>query len=265
TEHEKERRRERRRGVMAGDSMVRIDRLIANDGVEGSFGCSDRVARPPADVGTVLAGCHEDKKPRSEGKKLSQEVGSGAVVECRICQEEGEERHMEAPCACNGTLKFAHRTCIQRWCNKKQNITCEICNQIFGPNYIVPPGRPNSDVMAIDVRHSWGTLIDYRDSHLLGIAAAEQDFLSAEHEDYAASSANGIACCRVIALTLTLLLLLRHILIVIRNIEMVQDMSAVYNVTLEFAAFFLPCYVMARSCYIITNRWRQQVCLRCRR
>ncbi|XP_064976449.1 uncharacterized protein LOC135618919 [Musa acuminata AAA Group] len=261
---------------MAGDSMVSIDRLIANDGVEGSFGCSDRVARPPADVGTVLAGCREDKKPSSEGKKLSQEVGSGAVVECRICQEEGEERHMEAPCACNGTLKvsssifsvkfsqvflsrFAHRTCIQRWCNKKQNITCETCNQIFGPNYIVPPSRPNSDVMAIDVRHSRGTLIDYRDSHLLGIAAAEQDFLSAEHEDYAASSANGIACCRVIALTLTLLLLLRHILIVIRNIEMVQDMSAVYNVTLEFAAFFLPCYVMARSCYIITNRWRQQI------
>lgn len=87
--------------------MVRIDRLIANDGVEGSFGCSDRVARPPADVGTVLAGCREDKKPSSEGKKLSQEVGGGAVVECRICQEEGEERHMEAPCACNGTLKVS--------------------------------------------------------------------------------------------------------------------------------------------------------------
>ncbi|CAL9108168.1 zinc finger, C3HC4 type, domain containing protein [Musa troglodytarum] len=243
---------------MAGDSMARIDRLIAseacfdsaNDGVEASFGCSDRVARPLVDGGAVLAGCREDKKP-------NQEVGSGAVVECRICQEEGEERHMEAPCACKGTLKFAHRTCIQRWCNKKQNITCEICNQIFGPNYIVPPSRPNSDVMAIDV--SWGTLIDYRDSHLIGIAAAEQDFLSAEHEDYVASSANGIACCHVIALTLTLLLLLRHILIVIRNIEMVQDMSAVYNVTIEFAAFFLPCYVMARSCYIITNRWRQQI------
>ncbi|RWW21538.1 hypothetical protein GW17_00014306 [Ensete ventricosum] len=100
---------------MAGDSMVGIDRLIAseacfdsaNDGVEGGYGCSDRVPRPSVDGGAVLAGCLEDKKPSSQGKKLNQEMGSGAVVECRICQEEGEERHMEAPCACNGTLKVS--------------------------------------------------------------------------------------------------------------------------------------------------------------
>ncbi|XP_050152416.1 uncharacterized protein LOC126627037 [Malus sylvestris] len=33
----------------------------------------------------------------------------------------------EAPCACSGTVKFAHRDCIQRWCNEKGNTTCEIC------------------------------------------------------------------------------------------------------------------------------------------
>lgn len=31
-------------------------------------------------------------------------------------------------CICN--VQFAHRKCIQRWCNKKGNITCEICNQV---------------------------------------------------------------------------------------------------------------------------------------
>uniref|UniRef100_A0A0V0HJS9 Putative ovule protein n=1 Tax=Solanum chacoense TaxID=4108 RepID=A0A0V0HJS9_SOLCH len=30
---------------------------------------------------------------------------SSSVRECRICQEEDEETDMEAPCACNGTLK----------------------------------------------------------------------------------------------------------------------------------------------------------------
>lgn len=30
--------------------------------------------------------------------------GKGAI-ECRICQEEGEEAAMDSPCACTGTLK----------------------------------------------------------------------------------------------------------------------------------------------------------------
>jgi hypothetical protein len=30
--------------------------------------------------------------------------GKGAI-ECRICQEEGEEDAMDSPCACTGTLK----------------------------------------------------------------------------------------------------------------------------------------------------------------
>jgi hypothetical protein len=30
--------------------------------------------------------------------------GKGAI-ECRICQEEGEEEAMDSPCACTGTLK----------------------------------------------------------------------------------------------------------------------------------------------------------------
>ena len=29
------------------------------------------------------------------------------MAECRICQEEGEEDDMEAPCACNGTIKVS--------------------------------------------------------------------------------------------------------------------------------------------------------------
>lgn len=31
--------------------------------------------------------------------------GKGSLRECRICQEEDDEKDMEAPCACNGTLK----------------------------------------------------------------------------------------------------------------------------------------------------------------
>lgn len=34
------------------------------------------------------------------------------MVECKICQEEGEECEKKAPCGCNGTLKFAYGKCI---------------------------------------------------------------------------------------------------------------------------------------------------------
>lgn len=27
-------------------------------------------------------------------------------------------------------LQYAHRRCVQRWCNEKGNITCEICHQV---------------------------------------------------------------------------------------------------------------------------------------
>ncbi|EPS74335.1 hypothetical protein M569_00421, partial [Genlisea aurea] len=71
--------------------------------------------------------------------------------ECRICQEEDSEKHMEAPCGCNGTLKFAHRKCVQRWCNKKGDKTCEICYQEFSPDYVCPPRRKHAEGLAIDI------------------------------------------------------------------------------------------------------------------
>ncbi|KAL8142033.1 hypothetical protein V2J09_015065 [Rumex salicifolius] len=35
--------------------------------------------------------------------------------------------------------KYAHRRCVQRWCNEKGNTTCEICYQQFKPGYTAPP------------------------------------------------------------------------------------------------------------------------------
>ncbi|RZB89265.1 hypothetical protein D0Y65_028222 [Glycine soja] len=54
----------------------------------------------------------------------------GKVVECRICHDDDEDSNMETPCSCCGSLKYAHRRCIQRWCNEKGDTTCEICHQV---------------------------------------------------------------------------------------------------------------------------------------
>lgn len=94
-------------------------------------------------------------------------VSHSSISQCRICheeeREEGPSKSLETPCACSGTLKvrkremeenffwvssilslfdvlrlfvlsfscqFAHRECIQRWCDEKGDTTCEICLQV---------------------------------------------------------------------------------------------------------------------------------------
>ena len=53
-------------------------------------------------------------------------------------------------------------------------------------------------------RQGWGARIDLHDSHFLAIAAAEQELLNAQYEEYAAAHNSGIACCRSVALIVCL-------------------------------------------------------------
>ncbi|XP_042488271.1 uncharacterized protein LOC122068469 isoform X9 [Macadamia integrifolia] len=79
----------------------------------------------PGSSGAPGSDCDDERKHEvsDEEKPLIQ------VVECRICQEEDHIKNLEIPCACSGSLKFAHRKCVQLWCNEKGDITCEICHQ----------------------------------------------------------------------------------------------------------------------------------------
>ncbi|KAL3835096.1 hypothetical protein ACJIZ3_009832 [Penstemon smallii] len=185
----------------------------------------------------------------------------GSLRECRICQEEDEEKDMEAPCACNGTLKFAHRKCIQRWCNKKGDITCEICNRVFLPNYTIPPPKCNTDVMAIDIRQAWGHHIDLRDPRFLAFAAAEHQYLQSEYEEYALANNETLTCFRSVAIILMLILLIRQTIMVTKDFGMLHESSVFFHYqswVLQLAGFLLPCYVVARSWYIVQCRRRRQ-------
>ncbi|KAK8570275.1 hypothetical protein V6N13_002967 [Hibiscus sabdariffa] len=81
-----------------------------------------------------------------------------SVSHCRICHEEEFEslKSLEAPCACSGSVKFAHRDCIQRWCNEKGNTTCEICLQKYEPGYTVMAHSKKSQLIeaAVTIRDS---------------------------------------------------------------------------------------------------------------
>lgn len=93
---------------MVEELMVCVDRIIASACFESVNERGERLLSNDDGKNHVVQVVGVDK---IEKKKSSRngEVGccSKIVRECRICQEEDEEHLMEAPCACNGTLKVA--------------------------------------------------------------------------------------------------------------------------------------------------------------
>jgi len=175
--------------------------------------------------------------------------------ECRICQEEDSTTNLETPCACSGSLKYAHRKCVQHWCNEKGDITCEICHTSYQSGYTAPP--PRNEETAIDIGGGWtisGTPLDLHDPRVMAMAEAERHFLEAEYDEYAATDASGAAFCRSAALILMALLLLRHALSV-SDAEGDDDASTFFSLfLLRAAGFLLPCYIMAWAISILQRR-----------
>ncbi|KAL9402194.1 hypothetical protein Peur_006043 [Populus x canadensis] len=232
----------------------------------------DRLTRPPvteesvqaivkeADAGPSCSRASEGTDGRVSGEEGEEEplIQGG---ECRICQEEDSISNLETPCACSGSLKYAHRKCVQHWCNEKGDITCEICHQPYQPDYTAPPHPPHSEDTAIDIGGGWtisGTQLDLRDPRLLAIAEAERHFLEAEYDDYATSNASGAAFCRSVALILMALLLLRHAL-TLTDSDADDDVSTFFSLfLLRAAGFLLPCYIMAWAISILQRRRQRQ-------
>ncbi|KAK8619437.1 hypothetical protein V6N13_133397 [Hibiscus sabdariffa] len=254
---------------MEDDIMVCVGKIIASAACFGSSSVSEgqpNSAATAMDTNVVLSMQRADdddgKEVEGEGERVKGYCSKKMkeIVECRICQEEDDFLSLEAPCACSGTLKFAHRKCIQRWCNKKGDITCEICKQDFSPNYSLPPTRSNPDFLAIDIRQAWSPHIDLHDSHLLVLTASQSQLLQSDYEDYVAANSGSLACLRLVALILLIILLLRQVLMLTRDSGMRPDSSTLINfqvLLLQFAGFLLPCYVVARTCYLQSRRRRQ--------
>ncbi|CAA6658761.1 unnamed protein product [Spirodela intermedia] len=175
------------------------------------------------------------------------------AVECRICQEEDIIKNLDSPCACCGSLKYAHKTCLQRWINEKGDLTCEICHEPYKPGYISPPPvNPDEAAIEIDVNGGWAISaahLNLDNQRLLAMAAAQRHFLEAEHDD-AARNASGLR-------SLMGLLLLRHALTITNEGE--EDASEVFSLfLLRAAGFLLPCYIMAWAISILQRRRQTQ-------
>ncbi|KAE9604911.1 hypothetical protein Lal_00036765 [Lupinus albus] len=133
------------------------------------------------------------------------------LEQCRICHDEDKDSDMEIPCSCCGTLKYAHRKCVQRWCNEKGDTTCEICLQEFSPGYNAP--QPSLFHYGDSpINFGWGI---QNDDFMGMFNANNHELLESELEYSSSPSPSTLKCFRIIAIIFIVLLVLHHALPII--------------------------------------------------
>ncbi|BAT79646.1 hypothetical protein VIGAN_02256200 [Vigna angularis var. angularis] len=221
-----------------------------------------------------------------EEQEQDHEKDLTLMVECRICQEDDIIQNLDIPCGCNGTLKFAHRECVQLWCYEKGDTICEICHQPFKPDYsatttVYHPGDTSIDIrlnyhyllyvlrlvlylkicfciLGSDDWESSSIPLDLHNSRLLAIAAVEHQ-VPEIREGYAnAAGTNGITLWHSVGLILMALLLLKYVAPLF-NADVEKVLTYFYFFFLRTAAVVLPWYLMAWIIRVIQHqRQRQQ-------
>ncbi|KAL2507580.1 RING/FYVE/PHD zinc finger superfamily protein [Forsythia ovata] len=102
---------------------------------------------------------------------------------------------MESPCACSGTVKFAHRDCIQRWCNEKGNTSCEICLQNFKPGYIAPLKKGQIIDTTVNIRESLEVPRGEPEQENAG-----QILETTDYSGCTSAADRSVSCCKSVAL-----------------------------------------------------------------
>ncbi|XP_057776669.1 uncharacterized protein LOC130995415 [Salvia miltiorrhiza] len=155
---------------------------------------------------------------------------------CRICHEH-DFQILESPCHCSGTLKFAHRDCIQRWCDEKGNTTCEICLQKFKPGYTAPAKK----------LHTAATIS-------LFVAINEPEMESTE-EILESDCTRCISAVEIrwLALVFTILLLAKNLLDIISGGSQGYPFSLVTVFIVRATGIIVPIYILFRITAAIHN------------
>ncbi|GMH02315.1 hypothetical protein Nepgr_004154 [Nepenthes gracilis] len=176
---------------------------------------------------------------------------SSSISYCRICHEGEFEswRTLESPCACSGTVKFAHRECIQRWCDEKGDTVCEICLQKYEPGYTAPPKKPS--LVSDDTVTIRGSLEVTRrgqeppDPTL--VAVAEGTILDGEYSDCSTAADRSASCCRTVALALTVFLMVRHLVAALTAGAEHYPFSLLTVLIFRFCGIIVPMYIIIRT------------------
>ncbi|XP_051210207.1 uncharacterized protein [Lolium perenne] len=210
---------------MADHFAVMAGRLLTASTVQSAI---DKASDAPCSTAAASA-CDDDVLQGGRPK-------SGVLVECRICQDENDETCMEAPCSCKGSLKYAHRTCVQRWCDEKGDTICEICLQQFTPNYTAPSKLFHHGRNSIFFRTP--AYIQAQDTYQSSSTSTSYEY------DRQASTPKSVICCRIIAITLMLLLVLHDAISVFLSDHDVYTVAMITLLMLRTAGVVIPLYII---------------------
>ncbi|CAN4113409.1 unnamed protein product [Withania somnifera] len=171
---------------------------------------------------------------------------------CRICHDEEFEscKKLEAPCACTGTVKYAHRDCIQRWCNEKGNTICEICLQKFEPGYTAPPPKKahlvdnNTTANAI-IRASIEADIENGRERVESDSEDGREMLvRSQYSECSQAADRSASFCRTIALIFTILLMMRHMFEVLNGGATNYPFTLPTLLLIKSTGILLPMYII---------------------
>ncbi|XP_074319161.1 uncharacterized protein LOC141656217 isoform X1 [Silene latifolia] len=178
------------------------------------------------------------------------------LVECRICQDEDLDSNMETPCSCSGSLKYAHRRCVQRWCNEKGDTVCEICHQKFEPGYRSPPPLLKYGRIPVNFRRSWE--INRRELALAQLPQTVSSEHSLINSDYEEPCSRSLVFRFAVAAIFIGLLILRHTLpIMVGGSEFVLPLFIL--AALRIAGILLLVYVTMMAVTGLRRQTNQDV------
>ncbi|KAD7478811.1 hypothetical protein R6Q59_005426 [Mikania micrantha] len=178
------------------------------------------------------------------------------LVECRICQDEDFDSNMETPCSCCGSLKYAHRRCVQKWCNEKGDTICEICHQQFKPGYTTPSPIFRLGGIPLNLRGHWQIARGDTNNNprLIAVVSPDRSFLDQEYDTDPTS--RSFCCFRSVAAIFVVLLFLRHALPVIANKAESHSFLTFMLWFLRTSAVVLPIFIMMKAMTALINRRR---------
>jgi len=53
---------------------------------------------------------------------------------CKVCRSPGEvDDPLFHPCACKGSVRFVHQSCLQQWLKHSRSEKCEVRGSLDGP------------------------------------------------------------------------------------------------------------------------------------
>ncbi|KAI7748451.1 hypothetical protein M8C21_007609 [Ambrosia artemisiifolia] len=176
------------------------------------------------------------------------------IICCRICHEAEFEscKSLESPCSCSGTVKFAHRECVQRWCDEKGNTNCEICLQKFEPGYSSSPSQHCYNTPPT-LRGSLEVPRTVENPETIVIVSEEESLFEREHIECSSAADTTASICRTLALIFTMLLLARHFIGVLIGEPEEYPFTLLTLIVIKACGILLPMYIILRMIDVVHN------------